>query len=268
MHPNLFFFTYSFLGWVCECIYCSIPAKKFINRGFLAGPYCPIYGCGALLVLYLLKPFLYQPLLLFIMGMIVTSFLEYFTSWIMELLFHTKWWDYTNYRFNIHGRVCLRNSFLFGIMSLVVCYIVHPSIIHIANMIPDFIKWITNGLMMIIFAYDFAHTTMALLRKNKDFAIMEASIKELHHDFKTATIFPLEEPLSVSVQRILDATDADENLIASLENMHNKLSVTYKKAHPTWSRLQKAFPNQSLNMHHKDIEDFFLLIHNRLHNKK
>ena len=103
----LCFFAYSFLGWVCECIYCSIPAKKFINRGFLEGPYCPIYGCGAMLVIYLLTPFAAKPLLLFVAGILVTSALEYITSWLMEMFFHTKWWDYSTYPFNINGRICL-----------------------------------------------------------------------------------------------------------------------------------------------------------------
>ena len=76
----LYFMIYSFLGWLCECIYCSIPEKKFINRGFLMGPYCPIYGFGALLVLYLLHPFASNIIILFLAGVIVTSILEYITS--------------------------------------------------------------------------------------------------------------------------------------------------------------------------------------------
>lgn len=88
---TLYFMIYSFLGWICECIYCSIPAKKLINRGFLSGPYCPIYGFGATAVILALEPVLYQPILLFGCGILVTSALEYITSWAMEALFHTKW---------------------------------------------------------------------------------------------------------------------------------------------------------------------------------
>ena len=115
----LYFFIYSFLGWVCECIYCGVPAKKFINRGFLAGPYCPIYGCGALAVIYTLTPFSDNVVILFGMGVIVTSALEYITSYMMEKLFHTKWWDYSKHPFNIHGRICLKNSILFGLMVFI-----------------------------------------------------------------------------------------------------------------------------------------------------
>ena len=97
MELILYFFLYSFFGWLCECIYCSIPAHTFINRGFLAGPYCPIYGCGALAVLHILDPFGFSIPLMFVMGIVVTSALEYVTSWGMEVLFHTKWWDYSSY---------------------------------------------------------------------------------------------------------------------------------------------------------------------------
>ena len=124
----LYFFAYSILGWACECLYCGIPARRFINRGFLEGPYCPIYGCGALIVILVLDPLKGHPLLLFLGAMIFTSVLEYVTSWLMEKLFHSKWWDYSERPFNINGRVCLLNSLLFGIMGLAVMYVVHPFI--------------------------------------------------------------------------------------------------------------------------------------------
>ncbi|HBB29668.1 MAG TPA: hypothetical protein DC000_10580, partial [Clostridiales bacterium] len=106
----IYFIMYSVIGWICEVIFCSIPEKKFINRGFLNGPLCPIYGFGALIVIFFLTPFKDSIFLVFIFGLIVTSTLEYFTSYAMEKLFHSKWWDYSNNRFNINGRVCLLNS--------------------------------------------------------------------------------------------------------------------------------------------------------------
>lgn len=132
--PTLF--CMPFLGWVCEDLYCGIPAKKFINRGFFYGPYCPIYGVGALLVLYPLLFVKDYPILVFILGVIITSTLEYITSWVMEILFKTRWWDYSKRFMNINGRVCLLNSTLFGIMSIVVVYIIHPVIQDIVLDIP------------------------------------------------------------------------------------------------------------------------------------
>lgn len=116
---------------------CRDRTKKFVNRGFLYGPYCPIYGFGALIVLYPLLALGNHPILVFLGGMILTSALEYFTSWLMETLFHEKWWDYSHYKYNLNGRICLLNSTLFGLMALVVVFIIQPYVEKLADSIPD-----------------------------------------------------------------------------------------------------------------------------------
>ena len=126
---NLFllYIAYSTLGWCGEMLYCSIPKGHLCEkRGFLNGFLCPIYGHGALLVLYCLHGGFRNPVLTFIFGAIVTSILEYFTSWIMEKLFHMRWWDYSHYKFQINGRVCLLNSACFGLASVLLCHVVQP----------------------------------------------------------------------------------------------------------------------------------------------
>ena len=120
------FVVYSFVGWVCEVVYCSILERKFVNRGFLYGPLCPVYGFGALLVVYLLEPFSGNVAVLFAMAVLVTSALEYATGLFLETAFGTTWWDYSGYRFNLHGRICLLNSLLFGAMSVVGVRFLHP----------------------------------------------------------------------------------------------------------------------------------------------
>ncbi len=129
----LYFTIYSFIGWVCECIYCSIPAKKFINRGFLNGPFCPVYGVGGVLVILFLTPVQGNILALFLLGMLVTTVVEYLTSYLLETLFHMKWWDYSNMRLNLHGRVCLLNSTEFGLLSVVLMRLVHPRVTHLVE---------------------------------------------------------------------------------------------------------------------------------------
>ena len=124
----LYFFIYSVIGWSLEVIYCRLLDGKFTNRGFLHGPYCPIYGTGATLIVLLLNRFYSNPVLVFTLGMIVTSILEYITSFVMEKLFKAKWWDYSNMKFNINGRVCLLNSALFGILGLILVYVLNPLI--------------------------------------------------------------------------------------------------------------------------------------------
>ena len=123
----LLFIAYSTLGWCCEMVYCSVPKGHICEkRGFLNGFLCPIYGHGALLVLYALHGGFQNPFLTFFFGAIVTSILEYFTSWLMEKLFHMRWWDYSHYKFQINGRVCLLNSTCFGLACVLLCHLVQP----------------------------------------------------------------------------------------------------------------------------------------------
>ena len=98
----VYFFVYSVLGWITETIYCRILDGKWTNRGFLFGPYCPIYGCGVLLIIAFLNNFIASPIKVFFLGMLFTSALEYVSSLILEKMFNAKWWDYSNRKFNIN----------------------------------------------------------------------------------------------------------------------------------------------------------------------
>ena len=126
----LLFISFSFIGWASEVTYVGFfSTHKFINRGFLHGPICPIYGVGGILILSLPQIILKSWILLFFSSMILCTIVEYFASWILEKIFHMKWWDYSKYRFNIHGRVCLLNSLLFGVLSILIVYFVEPFIL-------------------------------------------------------------------------------------------------------------------------------------------
>ena len=109
---------YSFIGWVYESVLCSITQKTLVNRGFLNGPICPIYGFGALSVILLLKDIQHNLIALFLASMVVTGVLEYLTSYLLEHFFHAKWWDYSDQPFQIEGRVCLLGVTVFGLMSV------------------------------------------------------------------------------------------------------------------------------------------------------
>ena len=123
----LLMIIYSTAGWIGEMIYHSIVIKHLSEkRGFLNGFLCPIYGHGALLVLYVLNGGLKNPLLTFLAGMVLTTALEYFTSWMMEAIFHMRWWDYSNCKYQINGRICLTNCIFFGLGCVLLCHVVHP----------------------------------------------------------------------------------------------------------------------------------------------
>ena len=113
-------------GWILESAWVAYCSKKVVDRGFLIGPYCPIYGFGALLIILFLKYFSFNPILLFVITTIVCGLLEYFTSWVMEKVFKARWWDYSDKKVNINGRICLENLIAFGVMGVIVTYFINP----------------------------------------------------------------------------------------------------------------------------------------------
>ena len=131
-----FYFTiYAFLGYICEVVYVAIITKKITNRGYLFGPIVPIYGYGAIIVLLSLWSLRNNPFLIILLGGLLTSGLEYFTSFFMELIFHMRWWDYSDKFMNLNGRICLRNSLMFIGLVVLVIYGLHPLIIKFVDII-------------------------------------------------------------------------------------------------------------------------------------
>ena len=150
----LLFFIYAILGWTMEVVCKLVEKKKFINRGFLIGPYCPIYGYGALLITILLNRYTNDPIALFVMGIVVCSILEYLTSYFMEKLFHARWWDYSQRKFNINGRICLRTMIPFGLLGLFMMYISNPFFFSIIEKIPNNELDIICVILLIIYFID------------------------------------------------------------------------------------------------------------------
>ena len=150
----LLFIIYSFAGWCMETTHVSIHSKKFINRGFLLGPYCPIYGVGSLFIVTILDKISFDnPIILFFVVVIACGLLEYITSWAMEIIFKARWWDYSKRKFNINGRVCLFNLVAFGVLGLAVEYILQPFFCDLINRLnSEQLKDITIGLAIIYIA--------------------------------------------------------------------------------------------------------------------
>ncbi len=126
----LFFFFYSIFGWFMEVILSFIKSKKFINRGFLIGPYCPIYGFGALLITFLLRKYSDDIVALFCLGMILSALLEYYTSFLLEKIFKARWWDYSDKKFNLNGRVCAENTIAFGVLGVILVSFINPFVVN------------------------------------------------------------------------------------------------------------------------------------------
>ena len=123
-----YFLIYSFLGWVMESIFRSICEKKLINTGFLRGPFCPIYGIGAIIMIALLSQFEKSIVLLFFISLIILTLWEYIVGVLLEKLFKTKYWDYSDHKFNFQGRICLTNSIYWGFLGVAFVKYIHPFI--------------------------------------------------------------------------------------------------------------------------------------------
>ena len=151
----LYFLSYSVAGWIFETICCSLIEKKFVNRGFMIGPYCPIYGYGLLLVIITrdLLPPMDVPTTFLVSTLICTVF-EYLSSVVLEKYYGLRFWDYHDMRFNLNGRVCLRASLLFGFFSMVILYFIHPFFVGLVNLIPENALLGTALTLFLIFAVD------------------------------------------------------------------------------------------------------------------
>ena len=150
----LLFITYAFFGWLMEVICKLIQEKRFINRGFLIGPYCPIYGWGALAITILLKKYLDDPIALFFMSVIICSVIEYLTSYILEKKYHARWWDYSNKKYNINGRICLETLIPFGLLGMIISYFTNPVFFNWYSSLSDIGLHIISGLLLLIFITD------------------------------------------------------------------------------------------------------------------
>jgi len=150
----LLFMVYSVAGWIMEVTCKSFEAKKFINRGFMIGPYCPIYGWGAIFITILLKRYISDWIVLFFMSMITCGILEYLTSYVMEKLFHARWWDYSRRKYNINGRICLETLVPFGLLGLTIMYITNPIILNALQSIPDNILNVIAIVLFVMFTID------------------------------------------------------------------------------------------------------------------
>lgn len=183
----IWFVFYSCAGWVYESTLCSITDKKLVNRGFLNGPVCPVYGVGAVAVIFFLNDNQSSYLELFITGAVLACTIEYLTSVILEKLFHAKWWDYTRYKFNIHGRVCLLGAIVFGTFSVVLIKFIQPVIEGYTNLVPNRVLICVAVGTSLIMAIDLVFTVTHLLALNGRLKEIQEAIN-LHYRKNEASI--------------------------------------------------------------------------------
>ena len=214
----IYFITYSFLGWVMESIFRSISERKIINTGFLKGPFCPIYGVGAIIMLLFLKKFADNLAVLFIVSVVVLTIWEYLVGVLLEKLFHTKYWDYSKNKFNFQGRICLMNSIFWGILGVVFVKYIHPAIENLIEKIDVRILIFVYSILGIVILVDMITSIV----KVKNIKVTLEKIEKLNNEIR--------EKLK------------EENVQYIIEQLKYKRNKTILRLYKNVYRLKKAFP--------------------------
>ena len=229
---------YSCLGWCCEVAFAALKTGKFVNRGFLNGPVCPIYGFGVLSVVLVLEPVKDNLLLLFFGSMVFTSLLEFIAGFAMERIFHDKWWDYSNNPFNIKGYICLEFSIIWGIACVLVVDIIHPIIMKLVNALPHTLGLWLMGALYVLLVTDAVLTLVELLKLPKRFKAMEE--------------------LEAAITAVSDAMG--ENIYDSVERGRQR-SEAFNEKHPDIAEKSREYmadmleKRSEINQKAKDRED-------------
>lgn len=173
----MFFYIYCFVGWVWESVYVSVCTRKLVNRGFLKGPFLPIYGSGAICILIVTIPFRDSLPLMCLIGMVSATVLEYVTGAVMERLFRVRYWDYTGKLLNVNGYICLASVLCWGVMTGLLVEVVHPYVARAVLFVED--KYITGIVLLITpcISADFATSFHAAIRL-RDILVQSEKIKE------------------------------------------------------------------------------------------
>lgn len=234
-----YFALYSIIGWAMETIYCSLLAQKFVHRGFLIGPVCPIYGFGALAVVWVLTPFHGHPELVFLFGMILTSVLEYTASVLLEKLFKKSWWDYSDRRFNVNGRICIRNSAFWGILSVLLIYVLQPFFAGMLTKMPEAIRTPFSVTLLLLFSIDLILSVQSTLDFNRE-------MRKLSELTELIDLKRIELKASVEAFRDEQKEKLEAELTELINQQEERLTFFLRRMH----RILDAFPH--MRLHSKD----------------
>ena len=261
----LYFSIYSIIGWICECIYCAAIDRVWVNRGFLNGPVCPVYGVGSLSVIFLLSRFKDNIFLLFIIAVIITTIVEYITAVVLEKLFNLKWWDYSNYKFNYKGRICLLNSTLFGIRSVILVKFIQPIVAVLVNGINKEYGLVISVICLIAFLVDFVVTILSLINmKNvmermcaikEEFKLLEVTIEKFNSS-----------DLKINFNKMKDRADLNE--VKTKFEEFSSILKELKENSAVQKRLLRAFPNVKSLKYGKQFKDLKLNLFEYWNKKK
>lgn len=266
-HILNWFFIYSFFGWLWETFYVSIKQGEFINRGFISGPFCTIYGFGAIFVYVILKPVEENLLLLFLGGIIVATLLEYFTAVLMESIFHTSWWDYSDVKFNFQGRICLGASLGWGVFSVILFRVLHPLVSQLVNLYPVYAGKIGVCVLTLGYLWDFFRSASAAFHLKERIPHWEEELEKKQAELMlklNKRLNALEISKNNSFESVKERIEDFERIRAFnekhqewqkeiAEELHAYRKVLAERAKGNTRRFLKSYPhlNRGYRMRHK-----------------
>src|SRR5699024_6757113 len=251
-----FFIIYAFLGWCVEVAFHVVTQAKFVNRGFLNGPMCPIYGFGMNILIFTLYPLIENPLLLFFGSFLLTSILEYITGFILEKIFDDKWWDYSELPFNINGYIALSFSTMWGLGGVFILEIIHQPIFKLVSILNNKIGNIILSLLFLILIIDFIITILGIMKIKKRILLLNSIEEELNifsediggkiykgmtTAIKTKDIIGHQlDELEYSKPKLKLDINEKKQYISNLNKKYKKILKDKGLVH---KRLEKSFPN-------------------------
>lgn len=199
----LAFFAYAFLGWVLEIVSALVVDRTLRNPGFLTGPVVPIYGVGAIAIVLLIDPFVDNPFLVFLASVAVTTAIELVTHVLLEKLLHVKLWDYSARRFNFQGRICAENSLFFGILALLVVYVLQPALSSLLGLIPEAVAIAIAFSLIGVLVVDFGNSVWSMLRTRPQIRALARTFTELRErtEAQFAQLHDLTEDIQHAARR-------------------------------------------------------------------
>lgn len=249
-HVFYFLLIYSILGWIWEVFYVFLDTDKLVNRGFLNGPLCPIYGIGATMVYLFLSPIEYNLGLLYLGGIILPTVVEYITGTVMENLFHASWWDYSDRKFNLKGRICLQVSIGWGLFSVVMIRVIHPIVYDIVEVIPYKVGIILASVTLSLIVSDLIVTVSHVAKFNEKLEKLGRAKDELRIRLENASIYETKEEILLKLK--LSENEYIEELkerIAKFKETNiegiERIEQTFEETKERYSKYRKAIAKRS-----------------------